>query len=36
VPLGSVERWDIGTQTAELGNERWMPDHTPVISKGET
>ena len=36
VPLVSVERSDIGTQTAELGHGRWIPDHTPVINKGES
>jgi len=35
VPLDNVERSDIGTQTVELGHERWILDHTPVISKGE-
>jgi len=35
MPLDSVERSDIGAQTIELGHERWIPDHTPVISKGE-
>jgi len=34
VPLNSVERSDIGTRTKELGHERWIPDHTPIISKG--
>jgi len=26
------ETSDIVTQTTELGHERWVPDHTPVIS----
>ena len=34
VPLVGVERSDIDTQTTELGHERWIPYHTPIISKG--
>jgi len=35
VPLDSVERSDIETRTVELGHERWIPDHTPVINKAD-
>jgi len=35
VPLVSMERSDIETRTIELGHERWIPYHTPVISEGE-